>query len=143
MSSAGGLLSLWKSASHGRTSASSSACSPLNVPCKPRPEAQIAGQLASHASHFLSLIRQYRNKKRKMSADLLVAAVHSEPTEANLVHCWMSGHRKKIQGPNASRGTWSTRGLYAHGSISGISRMSNDRQLFFEIQASEQDLDFH
>ena len=71
-------------------------------------------------------------KQLEMSAELLAAAVHSEPTEANLVHLldewptkWKHKGRTRAVGPGAYE-KYCTLGLYAHGGISGISRASND-----------------
>ena len=72
------------------------------------------------------------NKQFEMSAELLAAAVHLEPTEANLVLLldewstkWKHKGRTRAVGPGAYE-KYCTLGLYAHGGISGISRASND-----------------
>ena len=80
------------------------------------------GRMKLSASH---------NKQFEMSAEL-AAAVHSEPTEANLVLLldewstkWKHKGRTRAVGPGAYE-KYCTLGLYAHGGISGISRASND-----------------
>ena len=67
-----------------------------------------------------------------MNTDLLAAAVHSEPTEANLVHLldgwsskWKHKGRTRAVGPGAYK-KYCTLALYAHGGISGISRASDN-----------------
>ena len=70
--------------------------------------------------------------KTEMNADLLAAAVHTEPTEANMVRLldewslkWKHKGRTRAVGLGAYE-NYCTLGLYAHGGISGISRASND-----------------
>ena len=66
-----------------------------------------------------------------METDLLAAAVHSDPSEANLVHLldewssiWKRKGRTRAVGPGACE-KYCTLGLYAHGGVSGISRASD------------------
>ena len=89
-----------------------------------------------------------------MNPDFLAAAVHTEPTEANMVRLldewslkWKQKGRARAVGLGAYE-KYCTPGLYAHGGTSGISRASNDEnacshQSFFESQISGQDVDFH
>ena len=73
-----------------------------------------------------------RKKKQTMEIDLLAAAVHSEPIEANLVHLldewsstWKCKGRTRAIGPGAYE-KCCTLVLDAHGSVSGISRTSDN-----------------
>ena len=71
----------------------------------------------------------------KNMTELQAAAVHQDPSEASLVlllDAWSLGwkHKGRVRavGPDAYE-KYCTLGLYAHGSISGITRTSNDEDV--------------